>query len=136
MIFFAVNYDGTGEAYYDWGTDGNMIEQFSTPGNNSAMFMLFNPVTNKHYLMFKMGDASSGSNNTKLALIVPNGSVVTRSDDAGELTINGTTGSGNWDWNGGHDGGVIELPDNWTEIQLFPDVGNEAPYSNPVVQGD
>ena len=72
-----------------------MIEQFSTPGNNSAMFMLFNPVTNKHYLMFQMGDASSGSFNTELALIVPNGSVVTRSDDAGELTINGTTGSGN-----------------------------------------
>jgi hypothetical protein len=73
-----------------------MIEQFSTPGNNSAMFMLFNPVTNKHYLMFQMGDASGGTNfYTELDLIVPAGSVVTRSDDPGELTINGTTGIGN-----------------------------------------
>ena len=72
-----------------------MIEQFSTPGNNSAIFMLFNPVSNTHYLMFQMGDASSGSFSTDLDLIVPAGSVVTRSDDAGDLTINGTTGRGN-----------------------------------------
>jgi len=67
-------------------------------GNHSAMFMLFNPVTNKHYLMFQMGNAavSPPTYTTDLDLIVPDGSVVTRSDDSGNLTITGTTGRGNW----------------------------------------
>ncbi len=62
--------------------------------------MLFNPLSNIHYLMFQMGDASSGGPyTTDFDLVVPDGSVVTRSDDpagggSSELTVTGTTGRG------------------------------------------
>jgi len=65
-----------------------MIEQFSTPGNNSCIFMLFNPLSNLHYLMFQMGDASGGQTyTTDLDLVMPAGSIVTKGDDAGELLL-------------------------------------------------
>ena len=84
---YGVTYEGTGEAYYS-SVSGAMLETYTVPGNNSAIFMLFNPVTNRHYLMFQMGDASGGQTfTTDLSLTLPAGSIITLTDDISELTL-------------------------------------------------
>jgi hypothetical protein len=70
-------------------------------GNNVALFMLFNPITNYHYLMFQMGSATnylSGSCeiNVTFPFIIDsaNDASVTTTVFAGDLTLNAATGSG------------------------------------------
>ena len=73
-----------------------MIE---TLGDHSAMFMLFDPLTNKHYIMFQMGNGlEEGS--TKFDITMPyiidsgNDAEATTSIEDGDLVMNTATGSG------------------------------------------
>ena len=56
-------------------------------GNHSAIFLLFNPNTNTHYLMFQCSDSASSSGHTALSLVMPSGSIVTESDESTELSL-------------------------------------------------
>jgi hypothetical protein len=70
-------------------------------GDNSAVFMLFNPITNYHHLMFQMGDESTTDlGATKFDISLPQ--IVDSTDDAavtttagtGDLSLNVATSSG------------------------------------------
>tara|TARA_Y100000310_G_scaffold288051_1_gene313365 strand:+ start:245 stop:514 length:270 start_codon:yes stop_codon:yes gene_type:complete len=81
-------------------TDGLMINDL---GDHIALFMLFNPLTNYHYLMFQMGQGDGIMNNNgsfDIDLTFPyitdstNDASVTTTIGTGNLTLNAATGSG------------------------------------------
>jgi len=97
---FGVNHDGGGDDYWtnEPTTAGVMT---SSLGDNSAIFMLFDPATNYHYIMFQMGDEStSDTGSTKFDISFPQ--ITDSSDDAsvtttvgtGDLSVNAATSSG------------------------------------------
>jgi hypothetical protein len=70
-------------------------------GDNSAIFMLFDPVTNYHYLMFQMGDGSTtDTGSTKFDISFPqiidslDDASVTTTAGSGDLSLSAATSSG------------------------------------------
>ena len=102
---FGVNHNDTGTDYaYAQPTAGHMLMNI---GTNSALFMLFNPLTNTHYLMIQLANYSvANSGATKFDIFLPyvtdpNNSASSYSIENGDLGANtalitGQTIIGDW----------------------------------------